>query len=283
MIYKKQIFRTLILSLLIFLVALISSGLKGQSVSTIGEIYDYQIDDVFQTKETGSTGFSGFLEYSSILISGKYYSALSDTVFYIRSINNYYEGSDNPNGSFTFFVDTISYTNLNASIGNMDSIYYSADYNGRKVNLSAPPIADGWLIEKNYIEGCGGPYDDTHWYGDDEGVITSHKLRLIYYQKGLEEWGSKHYFLTSIDNPNLKNHLSVYPNPTFDKLNLDFAVQNSNSCSGAIYSITGKRIEQFSISSIEKKQLDVSALNKGLYIIQLDIDGNFFSATFVKN
>ncbi|NEN23313.1 T9SS type A sorting domain-containing protein [Cryomorpha ignava] len=265
------------------LLGLISSGLKGQSVSTIGEIYDYEINDVFEIKETGSNGFSGFLEYSSILISGKYYSANSDTVFYIRSVNTYYSGTNNPEGSYNFFVDTISYTNLSSLLGNMDSVYYSADYNGRKVNLSTPPIFDSWVIETSYIEGCGGPYDDTNWYGDDEGFITSHWLGLTYFKKGLDEWGTIYYFPTSIEKLNSKLNFRVYPNPTSNILLLDLTDQNFSSCYGTIYSSTGKRIEELMFSKTEKKQLDISTLNKGLYIIRLNIDGDFYSATFVKN
>lgn len=284
MIYTTKYFKIFILISIILLVSLFSTDLKGQSISTVGEIYDYEINDVFHTQENGSTGIDGFLAYLNIQISNKYYSANMDSVFYVLNIDREYSGSDQPDGSTMFYIDTIYYTNLNSLInyGSIDSVYTSADYNGRKVNFSEPPIFEDWVVTEEFIDGCGGPYDVTHWYGDDEGYITSHRLRLLYFKKGLEEWGEPH-FVTGIENHNFNNHLKVYPNPASDQLVLDLANQNNSSCSGIIYSITGKRIKEFSFSSIENNQLNISDLSEGLYIIRMNIDGNFYSATFVKN
>lgn len=282
MIYTKQNSRTLNLVSLILLVSLISTGLKCQSVSTIGEIYDFEINDIFHTKESGSTYSSGFVKYSNILISGKYYSANNNNVFYTRSIYTYYEGSDNPNGSFNSSVDTISYTNLNSLLGNIDSVYYSGNYNGRKVNLNQTQLYEDQYLDKYFIDGCGGKYGNLYYFVSDEGHVTRNDLNLLYFKKGLEEWGTPNY-ITSVENPNSKQYFKVYPNPASTELILDLGDLNNSPCTGIIYSITGKRIEQFSFLSIEKRQLDVSTLNKGLYIIQLNIDGDFYNARFVKN
>ena len=284
MINTNQDFRTLKFVSLILLISHFSIDINGQSISTVGEIYDYEINDIFHTRESGSFGWNeGFVSFENIQISDKYYSADSDTVFYIRSVTSEYSGSNQPDPSSTSFVDTVFYTNLNSLIanGSMDSVYTSEFYNGRTVNFNETPIVNYWYHNKTYIEGCGGPYYTDHWSGDDEGYDTDHRLRLFYFKKGLEEWGVP-YYITGIENPNFHHQLKIYPIPASNQLKLDLGVQNYGSCSGIIYTSSGKQIEEFSFSSIGQKQIDISGLSKGFYIIRLNIEGDFLSATFVK-
>ncbi len=76
----------------------------------------------------------------------------------------------------------------------------------------------------------------------------------------------------------LKNDISFYPNPTKDKIIL----QNVNAQSFVIYNATGKTVMNgdFNQSGINK-QINVSNLNAGMYILQLS-DKSKSSVQFIK-
>lgn len=264
------------------LVLLISiNPISAQDISTIAEIYDYEVNDVFHTEEYASTVGMAFMEYRNILITDKFYSPDEDTVFYVRSIHEYMAGSDNPDGSTDFYQDTIFYTDLNALIHNgyIDSVYTSSAYNGRKINYDYSSNIPDWR-EDIFIEGCGGSYYDFTDYIDD--IHINHHLKLIYFKKGTEEWGTPHY-ITAVETMTSKSDLRVYPNPASDNIRINLPDANHKVFSGMIFSSTGQRIQKFNFSSVETKHLDVSTLKRGIYMIRLITDDTSYSSTFIKN
>ena len=102
----------LILNFLLFTICI-----SAQEILTIGEVFDFEIGDIFQYKSE--------LNYepanaSRITILDKTFSADNDTVFYTKR-RNYYN-MYNFDGTYTFQNDTISsfYTNLDSSILSYD-------------------------------------------------------------------------------------------------------------------------------------------------------------------
>jgi hypothetical protein len=62
-----------------------------QSVSTISEIYNYEINDIFHTSESGYNAmYGGFQQYSNIQIVNKFYSPGNDTLNYICDVKTVY-------------------------------------------------------------------------------------------------------------------------------------------------------------------------------------------------
>ena len=75
--------------------------------------------------------------------------------------------------------------------------------------------------------------------------------------------------------------LAMYPNPT--QLKLQFGsndIQLSNETKFAIYDIRGKEVLK---GALDQKSIDVSSLDKGVYIVKLNQDNKAISRKFVKN
>ncbi len=252
-----------------------------QSVSTISAIYDYEIDDIFHTRESGSAGLAGFVKYANIQITNKYYSTHDDTLFYICDVKTLESSYDHPEFVIKSFPDTIVYTNLDSLInhGNIDTVYFSGNYNDRKVNYDLDTI--GWSFYQNtFIDGCGGPY--YYFNNNPDGYPITSELKLLYFKKGSEEWGESFY--VSVQEPPANSHdLTVYPNPSTEKIVLACKDNSGSNCDGMIYSSDGKLIRKFYLVSDETNQIDISRLNQGLYIISLKINDNYYHGTFIKN
>lgn len=73
------------------------------------------------------------------------------------------------------------------------------------------------------------------------------------------------------------NPWTIYPNPASDVLNLE-GLENVESY--AIYDMTGRKLAQPNNSS---KQIDVSHLNNGVYLLQINTDKGQVSKKFIKN
>jgi len=63
------------------------------------------------------------------------------------------------------------------------------------------------------------------------------------------------------------NKLIVYPNPTNSDCNINYASNQNLTISGKIYSLTGKVLNAFNISSNETKRLYLSNIPSGIYLI----------------
>jgi hypothetical protein len=209
-----------------------------QSVSTISEIYNYEINDIFHTSESGYNAlYGGFQQYSNIQVINKFYSPGNDTLNYICDVKTVYSGTNQPQPLYNNFLDTLSYTNLDSLInhGIVDTVYYSGIYNGRKVNYFVNEIQ--FSTHDNFcMDGCGGPY--YHSYFTGYGYPISHELKLTYYKKGLEEWGAP-YYVSINEIQNCSNVINIYPNPASDKIVFDIKDNALITCSGMIYSIFG--------------------------------------------
>lgn len=267
-------------SVLVF-VLISTTRISAQVISTVGEIYDYEINDEFHIRESGQAQWTGFAGYKNILITGKFYSADADTLFYERSVNAYWAGTDNPNGSYDFYTDTVFYTDLNAPIqdGYIDTVYTAEAYNGRKINANTSAEPTYSEFERKFIEGCGGPYQSHFYYTDESSV--QYDYALIYFQKGMEEWGMRHD-ITSVETLTSTFDLKIYPNPASDKLRIDLHDAGNNTWTGVIFSNTGQPIRKFNLSSVERTEFDISTLSQGLYTIQLTADDAVYSGKFVK-
>ena len=74
------------------------------------------------------------------------------------------------------------------------------------------------------------------------------------------------------------NGLQVYPNPAVNSLK--FSLDNLSETSVAVYDTNGRRVLETSID--QNNSIDVSGLNKGVYLIQLEIEGQTVSKQFIK-
>jgi hypothetical protein len=125
MCYKKKCFY------LILFIVLSINNFYSQENLTIGEVFDFEINDEFHYEILQR--FTSYPEGERILVTDKYYSADSNTVTYIFSRNGYsswFEDEPEPHLEYSFWNDTKSesYTSLDSSIYHFE-LYMRYDTN----------------------------------------------------------------------------------------------------------------------------------------------------------
>ena len=230
----EQGIRTVILLWLLFSTILYS---HAQDYSTWGEIYDYEVGDIFHYNEWASGSGGGYDESTNIEIVEKTFSQDSNTVTYIEFVKRLYFDPGTPlHGEYSEYTDTISYDNLN-SIFIADTIYTSSAYNGRKIsyqNLSVPI----WTEEyRRYVDGCGFAF----WYRDDKQLPAYvFERKLKYYKKGDEEWGTPIILVDIDERKKVFEGVKTYPNPFTTSTTIEYELKEISNMQFTIYNVIGE-------------------------------------------
>jgi hypothetical protein len=66
------------------------------------------------------------------------------------------------------------------------------------------------------------------------------------------------------------NTTKVFPNPLVSGNSIYVVFDSNIQGKGNLYNITGKRVLSFEIDNLSRKQLDVSSLANGVYLLQLE-------------
>lgn len=77
------------------------------------------------------------------------------------------------------------------------------------------------------------------------------------------------------------NDITVYPNPTDDKLNVEF--EEAKSYRFLIKDISGRTVRKESESRFQKTEIDFSNLNAGIYFLEIKSEGNTLIKKIIKN
>jgi len=277
---------------------IITPLLKSQTVLTKGQIYDYTINDEFHYFNSytspNATRFS---------IVGKHFSALNDTVFYLRHFDNYYtQFNNNPAPHLDYFFnsynDTVYYTNLdipydsafinwpvNDTAGNWfsDTLFYSSYWCGNliyKYTVCMNCIFEGNYYSFQYGQGLG-LVESIHQYPGYPQINDAYYLK--YYKKGSVSCGIPDTTTLSINNnKKITPTIFIYPNPSSDKLIIDLQefinLQNANL---SIYNIQGELFLQQIITDV-KTELNINKFAKGIYVIKANNDNTIMISRFVK-
>lgn len=257
-----------------------TSKLKSQTISTVGEIYDYEIGDIFHFITDIDVNWGG---HDSILqkieIINKYYSQNNDTVFYLRDVLRWKKILPSTSWVFDNYQNVVSYTDLDSTIFSYNlpnppyTTYIYSDtnkYNGRQINRIRFMIPEE--NENNYyVNGCG----IAHYSWQFSQTLSGRTISLIYFKKGLEEYGSSNMISTDITEY-VDKHLSIFPNPVSNQLTI---VSSQAINKVEIIDLTGKLIKTFKENT---GILDVSDLNSGIYFIKLIADEETITKKFVK-
>lgn len=255
--------------------------LKSQDFSTRGEIYDYEVGDVFHyNSEAFFYGNKGFQDVTNIEIIGKYYSDQQDTINYIRAIQNKRRELNNGNfGSweYSYFNDSISYDNLDSIIFicydfQCNTYSDSNYYNGRLINRYFKQNIGENIYEK-YVVGCGrAEYKLSlpNSYGVDSA--------LVYYKKGNEEWGQQ-LIVGISDQQNNEEVFEIYPNPTES----NFQIKYNKLLIGNVlfYSPYGELVDKIHLNN-DTRVLDISGLKPNIYILEFNLIDRVIVKKLVK-
>ncbi len=261
-------------TLLFVILCFLGLHLFSQNISTVSEIYDYEVGDVFHWEYEGSSQSEGYIKLSNIEILEKYYSTENDTVFYKRFIRQQESGSANPDPVIAEYTDTVYYTDLDALInnGNIDDIYQSPDlFNGRKIN-EVLIYADPETWNFSYIEGCGRM---MYYTGGSLGQ-TSILDELIYFKKGDEIWGNPVY--VSVESKE-KEQLKLYPNPSDGVVTISSLFEKDSKL--LVYNVTGRLVKTVSLVASAEQQVDLNELQTGVYLLQVNSKNKQFNTRLV--
>ena len=272
-ILSRKIYITIGL-IFIFSISLSTTDLKSQPISTVSEIYDYDIGDVFHYHISITDGIGGGWNiYRNIEIIDKYFLQNNTKLCYKKDVAETEKYSGNSYWTYSYYVDSVCYSNLDSLICDTAITYIDTSlYNSRLIN-KVYYSDHGYEANLTYhwVVGCGQAYHKWYnWSG------TYYKEQIIHYQKGSEIWGNAIY----VDLPEIrKDNILVYPNPAIDYINIKCAKCENEYAE--IYSIVGSLVKKINLVD-ESTKINVSDLKKGMYILVISRGENRIIKKLIK-
>lgn len=288
--------------LLLFLLLFTKAEIKSQSLMTVGQIYNYDIGDIF-IRTVG--GYYAPPTITTVTITNKYFSLLFDSVFYISNSTSY----TSPACSLcvaiydTTYNDTSYYTNLNDTVGAglgaklhewypgcidtagytgmwVDSVFYDTSFcsklttriyrmdNGPQLNDSCYSYFEAFLGYDEYGEGVG---QRRHYYNTcSQGFpYCEEGGHLMFYKKGNDSCGFRPMIPipSSIAEYDAAKAFKIFPNPFAFQTKLTFDKEQKNSYI-TITTILGEKMQTFNFNG---KELTIGSeqLRNGIYFVKV--------------
>jgi hypothetical protein len=279
---------------------------KAQPQMTYGEVYDYNIGDIYITRGESVPPSSPPI-YVKKTITNKYYSSLFDTVFYVYDYYSYIPPACSlcsPTISSSA-GNIIHYTNLNDTVGAglgivpqldgpcvdtagytgewLDTIFYDSQFcniltarirwvdNGPYFIDTCFQCFECWPGFKDFGKGVGLKsylYDQCASAGN--GCFQT--LQLIWYKKGSDSCGTAP-IITSIAPEMSNNSLTIFPNPSHDQFSVNLTGELK------IYDVTGRLVQSQTVS--RKQETVHCKLNAGLYFVTVADGAKLFTQKLV--
>ncbi|MCC6370737.1 MAG: T9SS type A sorting domain-containing protein [Bacteroidia bacterium] len=190
--------------------------------------------------------------------------------------------SSNANGNLDNFVVAFSIGNPNMKwgtyLGSPDQETQNLPYGGTSIAINGSNVL--------HISGCSASYNTFplhnglgiphyQWFNPSinigsTGTITRFDMIGINGTVGLTDF------------PNTAFAYGLYPNPTTNYLLINNSDLLSNELRYAIYDLTGKKLAEGNLANHEIKQIDVSFLMNGVYIVNVSNGTKTFSNKFIK-
>lgn len=278
-----------LITLIILLLSI--DSFTAQSYLTIGEVFDFNINDEFHyTKENQPSNGE------RITVIDKYYSINSDTVFYTLHHDIYNvipDYSVSPPGSIYVFdtiIDTIFYSDLNMPIYYMwpqndpEFVFYDSikelDTNFCDIEMNSYYIQQysfepSWF-KRSYGRGIGITLDYWHYQGNGVSQFPVWE-RMIYYKKDSMNCGSPDLTSLGLTNLNGQEDFFIFPNPSDGIISIDNI--SSQKINIKVFNATGElKYKEQNISS----EIDLSNLSNGIYILEIEINSQLYYERLIK-
>ena len=162
----------------------------------------------------------------------------------------------------------IEWLDVYCNVAGVDTAYKITGVAGNtlKMAISAAGNNEGIDIDFNTIK-----YNNVQWFKNENNQWVLLRVNIK---------SSKYYSPASInENPINNMTINMYPNPVKDILYVSFA--NKEDFTYSIYDTNGKLLETGD-SVNQEAGINVSSLNKGMYILKIKIDNDVFTTKFVK-
>lgn len=258
------------------------------SVSVMTFKYEDQTDFTSEPQATNYDAESLMVLGDSLFVFSKNWKNLKSRIYALpKSFNNYsatVKDSISTNGLITG-ADFLKYENIVVLCGYnklvQPFIYMFWDYknndftkgNRRRINLNLPLRQIEGIVFNNIKQ----------VYLSNESLTNDIlNIKAAFYQIDLTEW-IKASVIISIKDYKVDESIKLYPNPTKDWLNVEWQ-ENLKIQNIEIISIDGKYSEVWSQNIQENKtRLDISDLNKGMYLLKLSGASETYFQRFIKN
>ena len=261
----------------------------AQEFPTNGEIYNYEVGDIFHYRKLHAYGEYSIEVTDSILqnieVVDKYYSVNYDTVCYQYFIQQLLIYEWEQETIYTEYYLTLCISQLD-SLREGDTVIEDPDvYNGRKMVKYDTNYFDGSdeiHISNWWVVGCGMAFY-YYWEWGWVSLIeekTTHEL--IYFHKGDEEWGEEQIIL-DVPEKDFNTKIIIYPNPIRNYLNISFNMGYNNGRLIKIYNSAGQLVKSVNVS-LGDNRINVSYLPNGLYFISVTDENEqvVFKEKFLK-
>jgi len=267
-----------------------------QQSLTIGEIYDYNINDEFHSRVPNIPPNA-----NRIIVTGKYFSNNNDTVFYSIHYDNYSSQVDYstnpPHLVYQSFVgnNTISYTNLDSLISLQyyfepsdscdsfhDTTYYSSQFCGQAVYEYTTCFGccfEGEFTSETFGKGLGFV---LHYYQNAE-ILVAEQWEKFYFKKDSIECGTPDtsIILSTSELEYKISSILIYPNPATNQLTIDQQGASGKELTVKIFNPQGQLVYQCAMSN-EQLKIDINSYSKGVYFINLTDGEQVVNRKFIK-
>ncbi|MCG8331457.1 MAG: T9SS type A sorting domain-containing protein [Chitinophagales bacterium] len=177
-------------------------------------------------------------------------------------------GPDLTTGETDYRVDLCKLNPLTGGCDIWTSTYWQAGEAPASINL----LTDVWTLHHSTW---------TFWRGD-------YKVTLAVQQDNCVSYESASSTFTVVEPGGncrkgiIKNlfDISIYPNPSSDRIHLTGVPQNQVATPYQILDISGKPVSTGSLTTYDSF-IDISLLQPGIYIIRMEMEGNIVSERFV--
>lgn len=266
----------------------ISSKAQDTIMPTIGELYNFDIGDVFEYKYL-TYNYDGNLgvmvrEYTIKTVIDKWF--MNENVHYRFSLLKERYWQNPPGYGTSYSLDTIeeifgpidstfqfygnhdTVTQYPCSYCHVDSIFVSSEFHGRKMiyHYQGDAMSNGYSI---WGEGIG--WVKSHSFSEDWGSGQGSD-ELIYYKKANgETWGAFY----GIDYVGIKENESDKMRLTYTNsgvLEASLPTQPNSNAILTIYNLTGQIVSTYLLES-KLTNIDLGMLPKGIYLWQLQQEG----------
>ncbi|MBE0675920.1 MAG: T9SS type A sorting domain-containing protein [Bacteroidales bacterium] len=126
------------------------------------------------------------------------------------------------------------------------------------------------------IEGL--PLGDLNWFPEAKARWESEKAQIQEHILALNE--SKYVITTGVEKISLAKNISIYPNPANEILQITSEKSLKNI---SIFNVAGQKVMDVDMNNMVQRNIDISGLNKGLYLVKVrDNEGAVYSTKVVK-
>lgn len=265
-----------------------SNIVVSQEFPTRGEVYDYDIGDVFHRKLTHTEGTPNGngteTVFRNSLLTDKYFTENNDSLCYELFIERLEFNDWSSEEIHTEYSIVSCFINLENVLEGDTAYENSAWYHGRNTVYYFNMIVEGPNEQTNSFRKTIG-LGNTYTYSKNWSWATLYKTEyineLVYYKKGDEEWGEEQIIL-GLDEEAQPNHFTVYPNPIHNQLNIKSDFNKEYEIH--IYNSIGQLIERVANSS-SQLTVEVEHFLSGIYIAHIVGNDGFTieKRRFVKN